>query len=45
MLPVTALPNDIRQVTTAVGDGTIAALASANYLNELKIKQKQQISA
>ncbi len=30
-----------RQVTTAVGDGTIAALAASNYLNELRIKQKQ----
>jgi thioredoxin reductase (NADPH) len=34
-----------RQVTTAVGDGTVAALAASNYLNELKIKQKQLISA
>ena len=34
-----------RQVTTAVSDGTIAALASANYLNELKIRQKQKILA
>ena len=30
-----------RQVTTAVGDGTIAALAASAHLNELKIKQKQ----
>jgi len=30
-----------RQVTTAVGDGTIAALASSAYLNELKKKLKQ----
>ena len=30
-----------RQVTTAVADGTIAALAASAYLNELKIKQKQ----
>jgi thioredoxin reductase (NADPH) len=30
-----------RQVTTAVGDGTVAALAVSNYLNETKIKQKQ----
>jgi thioredoxin reductase (NADPH) len=30
-----------RQVTTAVGDGTIAALTASNYLNEMKIKQKQ----
>ncbi|MCU0366710.1 MAG: FAD-dependent oxidoreductase, partial [Bacteroidales bacterium] len=28
-----------RQVTTAVGDGTVAALAAAEYLNTLKIKQ------
>ena len=34
-----------RQVTTAVSDGTIAALASANYLNELRIRQKQNILA
>jgi thioredoxin reductase (NADPH) len=33
-----------RQVTTAVADGTIAALAASNYLNELKIKHKQLIS-
>ncbi len=33
-----------RQVTTAVGDGTIAALAASNYLNDLKIKQKQLIT-
>jgi thioredoxin reductase (NADPH) len=33
-----------RQVTTAVGDGTIAALAASGYLNELKIKQKQLIT-
>jgi len=33
-----------RQVTTAVGDGTIAALAASNYLNELKVKQKQLIA-
>jgi len=30
-----------RQVTTAIGDGTVAALAASNYLHELKIKQKQ----
>ena len=29
-----------RQVTTAVGDGTVAALAASNYLHELKTKQK-----
>jgi thioredoxin reductase (NADPH) len=33
-----------RQVTTAVGDGTIAALAASSYLNELKVKQKQTIT-
>jgi thioredoxin reductase (NADPH) len=33
-----------RQVTTAVGDGTIAALASADYLNELKVRHKQYIN-
>jgi len=33
-----------RQVTTAVGDGTIAALAASNYLNELKVKHKQLIA-
>ena len=32
-----------RQVTTAVGDGTIAALAASNYLHELKAKQKQLV--
>ncbi len=30
-----------RQVTTAVGDGTIAALAASAYINDLKVKQKQ----
>jgi thioredoxin reductase len=33
-----------RQVTTAVADGTIAALAAASYLNELKVKHKQLIT-
>lgn len=33
-----------RQVTTAVGDGTVAALAASNYLNELKLEQKQLIT-
>ena len=33
-----------RQVTTAVGDGTVAALAASGYLNELKVKQKQLIT-
>lgn len=30
-----------RQVTTAAGDGTIAALAASAYINDLIIKQKQ----
>lgn len=34
-----------RQVTTAVGDGTIAALAASNFIHELKAKQKQLITA
>jgi thioredoxin reductase (NADPH) len=29
-----------RQITTAVSDGTIAALSASEYLNKLKIKQK-----
>jgi thioredoxin reductase (NADPH) len=33
-----------RQLTTAVGDGTIAALAASGYINELKVKQKQLIT-
>jgi len=31
-------------VTTAVGDGTVVALAASDFLNELKIKQKQIIA-
>lgn len=34
-----------RQVTTAVGDGTVAALAASNYLHELKSKHKKLIAA
>jgi thioredoxin reductase (NADPH) len=30
-----------RQVTTAVGEGTIAALAASAYISELRVKQKQ----
>jgi thioredoxin reductase (NADPH) len=33
-----------RQVTTAVGDGTIVALAASIYLNDLKVKYKQLIN-
>jgi thioredoxin reductase (NADPH) len=32
-----------RQITTAVGDGTVAALTASNYLHELKTKQKNLI--
>jgi thioredoxin reductase (NADPH) len=32
-----------RQVTTAVGDGTVAALAASNYLNEIRLKKKNLI--
>ena len=34
-----------RQVTTAVGDGTIAALAASSYLHEIKTKSKKLIAA
>lgn len=34
-----------RQVTTAVADGTIAALAASNYVHEMKSKQKKLIPA
>ena len=34
-----------RQVTTAVGDGTIAALAVSNYLNEQKTNKTKLIAA
>ena len=34
-----------RQVTTAVGDGTVAALAASNYLHELKTNNKKLIAA
>jgi thioredoxin reductase (NADPH) len=33
-----------RQVTTAVADGTVAALASSLYLNDLRVKNKQLIT-
>ena len=33
-----------RQVTTAVGDGTVAALAASNYLHAFKTRQKQLIT-
>jgi thioredoxin reductase (NADPH) len=32
-----------RQVTTAVSDGTIAALAASGYLNDIRIRQKHLI--
>lgn len=34
-----------RQITTAVADGTIAALTASYYLNELRIRQKQLLTA
>lgn len=34
-----------RQVTTAVGDGTVAALAASNYIHDLKTKSKKLIAA
>jgi thioredoxin reductase (NADPH) len=34
-----------RQVTTSVGEGTVAALAASNYLHELKVTQRQQVTA
>ncbi len=34
-----------RQVTTAVGDGTVAALAASNYIHEQKTKSKKLIAA
>lgn len=34
-----------RQVTTAVGDGTVAALAASNYLHSIKTKQTDLIIA
>jgi len=33
-----------RQVTTAVGDGTIAALAASAYINELKVESKKLVN-
>jgi thioredoxin reductase (NADPH) len=32
-----------RQVTTSVGEGTIAALAASDYLQKLKVKRKQLV--
>ncbi len=34
-----------RQVTTAVSDGTIAALAASRYLNDIKIRNKNLVTA
>jgi thioredoxin reductase (NADPH) len=33
-----------RQVTTAVGDGTVAALAASNYIYEIKVKNKELVT-
>ena len=35
-----AIAKRYRQVTTAVGDGTVAALAASNYIHQLKMKKK-----
>lgn len=35
-----AIAKRYRQVTTAVGDGTVAALAASNYIHQLKMKEK-----
>lgn len=40
-----AVAKRFRQVTTAVADGTVAALAASAYINEIKFKQKQLITA
>jgi thioredoxin reductase (NADPH) len=34
-----------RQVTTAVGDGTVAALALSEYLHESKVNKQYLITA
>jgi thioredoxin reductase (NADPH) len=34
-----------RQVTTAVGDGTVAALAASNYVHELKVNKNKLMTA
>lgn len=36
-----AIAKRYRQVTTAVGDATVAALAASDYIHKLKTKQKQ----
>lgn len=35
-----AIAKRYRQVTTAVGDGTVAALAASNYIHQLNMKEK-----
>jgi len=40
-----SIPKKYRQITTAVGDGTIAALAASNYLNELRVITKVELFA
>jgi thioredoxin reductase (NADPH) len=40
-----SIAKSFRQVTTAVGDGTVAALAASNYLHVIKIKKKNLIPA
>ncbi len=40
-----SIAKTFRQVTTAVSDGTIAALAASNYLHQSRVKNKQMILA
>jgi thioredoxin reductase (NADPH) len=39
-----SIAKTFRQVTTAVADGTIAALAASGYLNSLKVKGKNKVA-
>ncbi len=39
-----SIAKKFRQITTAVADGTIAALAASNYLHEMKVKNKEIIA-
>jgi thioredoxin reductase (NADPH) len=38
-----AVAKSYRQVTTAVGDATVAALAASNYIHQLKVKKKKLV--
>ncbi len=39
-----SIAKQFRQVTTAVGDGTVAALAASNYLHEIRTKKHDLIT-